>query len=377
MKAPLILLLAAAAPVISGCQKAPSPAPYNGPMALAIPEKGAYTGAYIDFGDNEDNVTLEQIEDFENLVGKHQAIVASSSYWGEQSFPTANLTLIWKHGSIPLVFWSPWDRPYEEDRGPDKFSLTAILAGKWNDYIDRWAMSAKEFGHPMMVSFANEPNGTWFPWSGCYYGGGKAATADPSAVPTPTPAWKPKVPIPYQGPETFKKAFRYVVDRLRAKGAHNVIWVFHIMNYSIPAEYWNLVAQYYPGADYVDWLGFSVYGEQYREDNWATFLPLLEWPYQEISLIDKTKPIMLAEWGVGEFSSKGSKPAFISEAFHSMSAQFPRLKAAVFWHERWQNEDTTYSNLRVNSSPESLAAYRRGVAHPFWLGFPELIARRP
>ena len=225
-----------------------------------------------------------------------------------------------------------------------------------------------------MVSFANEANGTWFPWSGSYYGAGKAANPT-SAVPTPTPAWQPKVPVPYQGPETFKKAYRYVVDRVRAKGARNVIWVFHVMNYSIPQEYWNLVAQYYPGAEYVDWLGFSVYGEQYREDNWATFLPLLEWPYQEISKVDATKPVMLAEWGVGEFPTKGSKPAFIDEAFHTMRMKFPRLKAAVFWHERWQNEDTTYSNLRVNSSPEALAAYRRGVAHPFWLGFPELLPR--
>jgi hypothetical protein len=38
-----------------------------------------------------------------------------------------------------LVFWSPWDKPYEEDRGPDKFGLTEILAGKWDAYIDKWA----------------------------------------------------------------------------------------------------------------------------------------------------------------------------------------------------------------------------------------------
>jgi hypothetical protein len=50
---------------------------------------------------------------------------------------------------------------------------------------------------------------------------------------------------------------------------------------------------------------------------------------------------------------------------------YPRLKAAVFWHERWQNADGSYSNLRVNSSPGSLKAYREGVADPFWLGRPE------
>ena len=95
----------------------------NGPVEVVIPEYGAYTGAYMDFGDEEDDVSLEVIEDFEQLVGKHQAIIASSSYWGEQSFPTENLNIIWRHGSLPLVFWSPWDRPYVQNQGPDRFSL--------------------------------------------------------------------------------------------------------------------------------------------------------------------------------------------------------------------------------------------------------------
>ena len=53
--------------------------------------------------------------------------------------------------------------------------------------------------------------------------------------------------------------------------------------------------------------------------------------------------------------------------------RYPRIKAALYWHERWQNADGSYSNLRVNSSVESLNAYREGVAHPDWLG--DLILR--
>jgi hypothetical protein len=43
------------------------------------------------------------------------------------------------------------------------------------------------------------------------------------------------------------------------------------------------------------------------------------------------------------------------------------VKAEVYGHERWQNEDQTYSNLRVNSSPEALAAYRDGIANPYFV----------
>src|SRR6476620_1368934 len=45
----------------------------NGPVEVVIPDHGAYTGAFMDFGDAEDDVTLETIEDFEEMVGKHQA----------------------------------------------------------------------------------------------------------------------------------------------------------------------------------------------------------------------------------------------------------------------------------------------------------------
>ena len=153
------------------------------------------------------------------------------------------------------------------------------------------------------------------------------------------------------------------------------------MNYSMPQGDWNLIRQYYPGSDYVDWLGMSVYGQQYLEDNWSPFEPLFDWPYTEITRLDPTKPVMLAEWGIGEFPQFGSKSGFIAEAFRVMK-KYPMVKAAVFWNERWQNEDSTtpdgvfqagyYSDLRVNSSPQSLAAYRNGVSDPFWLGWPIL-----
>src|SRR5947208_7450916 len=236
-----------------------SPVDPNGRVEVVLPEHGAYTGAFMDFGDEEDDVTLEIIEDFETMVGKHQAIIASSSYWGEQSFPTANLNVVWRHGSLPLVFWSPWDRPYEPNRGPDKFNLNDIIAGKWDAYIDKWTSPARDFGHPLIVAFGVEMNGDWFPWSGIYYG------------------------------------------------------------------------------------------------------------------LDPTKPIMIAEWATGEFPLSVNEPGirkteWIKQGLDLFRTRYPRVKAAVYWHERWQNPDQSYSNLRVNSSVESLNAYREGVSNADWLG---------
>src|SRR5436309_15937305 len=52
-----------------GCQKASvgEKVDPNAPVEVSIPEQGAYTGAFIDFGDTEDELTLEGIEDFEAM----------------------------------------------------------------------------------------------------------------------------------------------------------------------------------------------------------------------------------------------------------------------------------------------------------------------
>jgi hypothetical protein len=322
-------------------------------VALAEPdpwpnpgEKGIRFGAYMDFGETEDAVTLEGIEKFEKLAGKRPALIASSSYWGEQSFPDANLRLIVRHGAVPLIFWSPWDKPYEQNKGPDRFGLTEILAGKWDAYIDRWAEGARDFGKPLFVSFCNEMNGCWFPWSGCFYGGRDG------------------------GPDIFKKTWRHVVDRVRAKGADNILWVFHVNAFPAENDVWNMMASYYPGPGYVDWLGISVYGQQFRNDRaWAFFQDLIDWPLKELSAVDPKKPIMIAEFGVGEFPKSGNKAEWFADALTILPKQ-PRVQAAVIWHERWQNQDGSFSNLRINSSPAALKAFRQGIAAPEWIAAP-------
>ena len=359
----LLLCLAA----LAGCGRKsgvvqPAP-PTKGPKQLVVPEHGAYTGAYIDFGEREDDVTLEGIEGFEAQAGKHQAIIAFSSYWGEGRFPTLSANIVKEHGAMPMIFWSPWDWPYrerEEDEihKPDRFSLDNILAGHCDAYIDGWADAAKAFAAPMFVSLCNEANGYWFPWSASFYGG-------------KIPVVGSNPPL-YTGPEYFKLVYRYIVGRVRARGATNILWVLQLNNFADPFERWNAMAQFYPGDDYVDWLGLSVYGQMSPDDpKWETFADMMGGSYEEICRLTPNKPVMVSEWGVGEFPNRGDKGAWITDGFEQMQTLFPRLHAAVYWHERWQNNKTMlYSNIKIDSSPGALAAYRRGVASPFWLDTP-------
>ena len=334
----------------------------EGPRELVMPGKGAYSGAYVDFGEGEDDVTYDALTDFEQMTGKHLAIVAFGSFWGEQAFPVKTVNLVSGYGAIPLIFWSPWDMPYVENRGPDRFNLRDILAGKWDAYIDQWADAARDYGKPLLVSWGLEMNGTWFPWSGTYYGGGRVA------------GHKNGRPL-YAGPELVKQAYRYVVDRVRARKADNILWGFHVNNYGLPQEPWNMIVNYYPGTDYVDWLGLSVYGQMLRGEEWASFSNVMDSSYKEICQLDPQKPVIVAEWGVGEFPPH-NKAEFITKAFADLETRYPRVKGAVYWHERWENTDGSYSNLRVNSSPEALDAFRGAVANPYWIDRPQFQLRQ-
>ena len=132
------------------------------------------------------------------------------------------------------------------------------------------------------------------------------------------------------------------------------------------------MANYYPGTAYVDWLGLSVYGKIALSEGWPSFADVMEGPYKELCRIDADKPIFVAEWGVGEFPPE-DKAAFIAGAFTTLKNRYQRVRAAVYWHERWENKDGSYSNLRVNSSPEALEAYRSGIADPYWIDHPRFV----
>ena len=326
---------------------------------LVVPPRGAYVGAYMDLGEAEDDLTPATISSFEKLSGRHQAIVAFSSFWGQDGFPDTQVAAVRSSGAVPLIFWSPWGPPYRQNDPQPEYSLDRIIQGRFDSYIRKWARKARETRMPLLVAFGLEMNGDWFPWGGPNHGAGELRGFG-----------DPKKP---DGPERFIAAYRHVVALVRAEGARNVEWVYHAQNYSWPVAPWNTISSYYPGDDVVDWLGLSVYGKQSNKEGWLDFETVMKMPFEEIARLNPDKPIMLAEWGVGEFPQDGSKAAFFEEAFAAMQKDYPRLKAAVYWHERWQNADENWSNLRINSSPKSLAAFRRGMQLPFWIDRPSVV----
>ncbi len=78
----------------------------------------------------------------------------------------------------------------------------------------------------------------------------------------------------------FKKAFRHIVDRLKAEGVTHFATVFAS---SSPIVDYSLWQAYYPGDGYVDWCGYSYWGES------PTECPSIQFAK------DHNKPIFIAE----------------------------------------------------------------------------------
>lgn len=86
------------------------------------------------------------------------------------------------------------------------------------------------------------------------------------------------------------------------------------------------IGAYYPGDDYIDWLGFSVYGVQYQDEDWHSFNSLMLPAYNKICTLSSKKPVLLAEWGVGEYPAKGDKAAWYAGALSSLPTEYPRVR---------------------------------------------------
>jgi hypothetical protein len=305
---------------------------------IAPPESGIYVGAFPDMGGTEDSVTYARLKAFENLTGQMPVWVYFSNNWfGSIKFPKKEVKIIKEFGSIPFIRLMPRS-DYLENKSDPIYSLQKIIDGKFDKALKTWATDAKKYGEPLMVEFGTEVNGNWFPWSGVHNG---------------------------KNPEKFKDAYIHIIELFRDEDVNNITWVFHVNYDSSPDEKWNTMSAYYPGDEYIDWIGMSIYGAQNKDDEWTNITDVFEEAYKNLSSISKNKPLAVFEFGVVEHEKK---PEWIKAFFELIkSEKYSRIKGISYWHSRWENEDGSYSNMRLDSSPEALKVYQDAISDKFFM----------
>lgn len=310
----------------------------------------AFPGGTTDWGE-EDDITLTDVQSYESSAGKSIAWVYFSHNWfRDLIFPSETVNWIRSSGSVPfirLMLRSSADQNIEERT----FTLQNIIDGDFDGDLCAWAQSAAEYGDPLVVEFGTEVNGQWFSWNGIWNGEGSLnGYGDPDMV---------------DGPERFVDAYKHIVGKIRSQGAHNIQWVFHIDSEDIPEDDWNKFENYYPGDEWIDWLGVSVYGAaEPDDDEWPSFREKMDPIYTRLASLNEHMPIVVLEFGVTDGHSFGNQAEWAEAALNDMmDSRWPRVIGFSWWNEGWANDDNPDhdTDMWIQHNPELSAVFQELV----------------
>jgi beta-mannanase len=289
----------------------PPPWPIAG--APATPAIGVSTAALAENSTTPWTANdLTQVNAFEQTARLHASIVMWFADWKHGQPDLAQLRAIGRRGSIPEISWEPWDYTVGLRHPQPAYTLASIITGQHDAYIRAWAGMLRSYGQPVLLRFAQEMNGSWYPWSEGVNG---------------------------NTPGQFVAAWRHVHDVFSAEHVTNVKWV------------WSPVARFglglnvseYPGDAYVDVLGLSGFngGTALPWTGWRSFSSLFDGALASLARISPGKPIQISE--VGSAEAGGDKAAWIKSMFSDVRAH-PQIKSLVWFDLRKQTD------WRINSS---------------------------
>ncbi len=301
---------------------------------------GVFPGGYS--GD-EDDITPDQVHEYERVVGKRVAWVMFSHNWFQgREFPAQTAGWIRGQGATPyirLMLRSDTELTHREPL----YTLQAIINGKFDADLARWAQAAASFGTPIISEFGTEMNGDWFPWNARWNGRS-------------------------QGAARFQAAYRHIIDIMRSNGASNIVWVFHVNNIDGPERRWNRFERYYPGDSYIDWLGLSLYSAQGPHEDWTVdFTRSLPEVMARFTRMAPAKPVIVAEFGTDIRNPREPVGPWADAALTLMlSGRYPQLIGFNWWNETWPNGENPAdaTDYRVSASPALAETFRRHLANP-------------
>jgi hypothetical protein len=234
---------------------------------------------------------------------------------------TARLKSASAGGAVPEITWMPCSFILGCAANHDAFPLERIASGKYDSYIKSVAAAAKAFGRPVILRFAHEMNGSWYPWGNGVNGN--------------TPA-------------QYISAWRHVHKIFAAVRATNVFWFWS------PNKEGHSLSSWYPGNSYTNFVGVDGYnGPQYSSRNMT---PSQVFGSSLSQLVAFTsKPIIIGEVGCveGNGSFPGSKAAWITDFVRLLA--HTRHAVGFVWSE-------FNSSKKIHTSSAAQAAMKSALA---------------
>jgi hypothetical protein len=203
---------------------------------------------------------------------------------------------------------------------PTGIPLAKVASGAYDSYLSKFATAVAAFGHPVVISFGREMNGFWYTWG--YH---------------------------HTPPAVFVAAWRHVVTLFRQHGATNVKWLWQV-NSKSPQT--GPVRDWWPGAQYVNWVGVSGYYVVPTDTFSYLFNPVVADVRQFTH-----DPVLIAETGVRPSSGQQ----------RGIRDLFSGLRSQGYLGLAWFDEDTPGGpykggHWRIDSDPPALRMFRDGLA---------------
>lgn len=266
---------------------------------------------------------LAEIASIEDRAGVDVDQVTFYRAWSLRGdFPAADAASIVAAGAVPELVWEPWDPAAGADQ--PAYALDRIVAGDHDAYLTRWARQVRSWGKPLVIRFAHEANGTWYPWSAGVNGN---TAAD------------------------YRAAFKKVVSVFDKQRATNVTWLFTA---NVPYPGSTPLDTLYPGDAVVDRVGLDGYnwGTTQSWSSWQSFGEVFGPGVAELDALS-SRPLHVTETAAPE-GAGGDKAAWIADMWTWLDAH-PEV-SGLTWFSLAKEAD-----WRVDSSDASLAAYGAGA----------------
>lgn len=292
--------------------------------AVYEPASGCYFGALL-VGDER---FPNNFSGFNQAAGKQHSVFFDYCHYG-QRFPTRWAKAVKAvGGAIQIAF--------EPNGGLDTVRDDAYLQG--------FAREAAATRMPIFLRYAAEMNGNW-----TAYGGEERA-------------------------QEYIRKWRLVFDVMR-RLAPNVAMVW--APNAVPADNF---ARFYPGDDYVDWVGVNFYAVHHHNNDLSR---PADWedPADQLNVIYSQyaarKPIMICEFAATHFcrADGQSLPGFCTDKmrmlYSALPRRYPRVKA-IHWFDlntmaHRVNAGRDINNYSLTDDPEVFSAYREVISSPYFL----------
>lgn len=247
------------------------------------------------------------IEHFAQAAGFTPRITSYYTTAFNQPFALSFAQQMAAQGTMVLVQWQP--------RGTTN---SAIASGLQDAAILAAAASIKSLNYQVVISYGQEMNGNWYNWG----------NMDPNTS------------------AEYVAAYRRIWTLFEGQSVHNVTWLW---DPNISYEGSPSLKDWYPGDQYVDWVGLDGYFEQPTDTFQSVFGPSI----QELRSFTN-KPFIIGETGV----SGNTGAAQITSVFTGLSMIGG---IGIVYFNETQTGDSTHQDWNLLNNPSSLAAFTAAV----------------